>query len=60
MAETYVAAGSNVRPRASLRRALALLRDEFPGLRASPAYCNKAVGFDGDDFVNLVASFRPG
>ncbi|HEU0225409.1 MAG TPA: 2-amino-4-hydroxy-6-hydroxymethyldihydropteridine diphosphokinase [Steroidobacteraceae bacterium] len=57
MAEAYVAAGSNVRPRASLRRALALLRDEFPGLRASPAYANKAVGFEGDDFVNLVAAF---
>lgn len=58
MAEAYVAAGSNVQPRASLRRALAMLGDEFPGLRASPAYCNKAVGFDGDDFVNLVAAFR--
>lgn len=58
MAEVYVAAGSNVRPRASLRRALAMLGDEFPGLRASPAYSNKAVGFQGDDFINLVAAFR--
>lgn len=57
MAEAYVAAGSNVRPRTSLRRALAMLRDEFPGLRASPAYANKAVGFQGDDFINLVAAF---
>jgi 2-amino-4-hydroxy-6-hydroxymethyldihydropteridine diphosphokinase len=57
VAEAYVAAGSNVRPRTSLRRALAMLRDEFPGLRASPAYANKAVGFQGDDFINLVAAF---
>ncbi|HXV41374.1 MAG TPA: 2-amino-4-hydroxy-6-hydroxymethyldihydropteridine diphosphokinase [Steroidobacteraceae bacterium] len=57
MAEAYVAAGSNVRPRASLRRALAMLGDEFPGLRSSPAYSNQAVGFQGDDFINLVAAF---
>lgn len=57
MAEAYVAAGSNVRPRANLRRALAMLRAEFPGLRASRAYSNRAIGFEGDDFINLVASF---
>jgi 2-amino-4-hydroxy-6-hydroxymethyldihydropteridine diphosphokinase len=58
MPEVYVAAGSNVRPRASLRRALALLGEEFPGLASSPAYLNKATGFEGDDFINLVAAFR--
>ena len=57
MADAYVAAGSNVRPRASLLRALALLGSEFPGLRASQAYSNAAVGFEGDDFINLVVSF---
>ena len=58
MPEAVIAAGSNVRPRASLRRALAMLRDEIPGLRTSPAYANQAVGFEGDDFVNLVAAFH--
>jgi 2-amino-4-hydroxy-6-hydroxymethyldihydropteridine diphosphokinase len=57
LADAYVAAGSNVRPRASLLRALALLEREFPGLRASRAYSNAAVGFAGDDFVNLVVTF---
>lgn len=57
MADAYVAAGSNVRPRESLVKALALLAREFPGLRSSPAYANPAVGFDGDDFVNLVVAF---
>lgn len=57
MADAYVAAGSNVRPRESLGKALALLAREFPGLRASPAYSNAAVGFEGDDFVNLVVTF---
>lgn len=57
MAEAYVAAGSNVRPRASLVKALALLGAEFRGLRASRAFANAAVGFEGDDFVNLVVTF---
>jgi 2-amino-4-hydroxy-6-hydroxymethyldihydropteridine diphosphokinase len=57
MAEAYVAAGSNVRPRANLVRTLAMLRREFPGLRVSPAYRNRAAGFEGEDFLNLVAAF---
>lgn len=60
MPEAYVAAGSNVRPRASLRRALAVLAGEFPGLQASRAYRNPAVGFVGDDFINLVVRFTTG
>lgn len=57
MTDAYVAAGSNVRPRASLTRALAILSREFPGLRASRACVNAAVGFTGDDFINLVVAF---
>lgn len=57
MADAYVAAGSNVRPRESLARALDLLVREFPGIRASRAFSNVAVGFDGDDFINLVVAF---
>ena len=57
MADAYVAAGSNVRPRASLTGALRLLRRDFPGLRVSRAYSNAAVGFEGDDFINLVVAF---
>lgn len=57
MADAYVAAGSNVRPRASLREAVRLLGREFPGLAASRAFANTAVGFRGDDFVNLVMRF---
>jgi 2-amino-4-hydroxy-6-hydroxymethyldihydropteridine diphosphokinase len=53
----YVAAGSNVEPRANLARAVGLLRAAFPGLVASRAYANTAVGFAGEDFVNLVVGF---
>jgi 2-amino-4-hydroxy-6-hydroxymethyldihydropteridine diphosphokinase len=57
MPDAYVAAGSNVRPRENLRRALATLGADFPGLQASRAFSNAAVGFQGDDFVNLVVRF---
>ena len=57
MPEVFVAAGSNVEPQHHLRRALALMREAWPGLRLSGAYANKAVGFEGDEFINLVAGF---
>jgi 2-amino-4-hydroxy-6-hydroxymethyldihydropteridine diphosphokinase len=49
-----VAAGSNVEPAANLRRALGALAARYPALRSSAAYRNRAVGFEGEDFVNLV------
>jgi 2-amino-4-hydroxy-6-hydroxymethyldihydropteridine diphosphokinase len=58
MPEVYVAAGSNVAPIENLKRALATLKDHYPDLRTSTAYRNPAVGFEGDDFVNLVVGFR--
>ena len=57
MTEVYVAAGSNVAPEQNLARAVAELEKEFPGTRLSPWYRNRAVGFSGDDFINLVAGF---
>ena len=57
MPEVYVAAGSNVAPEDNLGRAVAELQRAFPGVRFSPWYRNRAVGFEGDDFINLVAGF---
>ena len=57
MPEVYLAAGSNVDPERHMRQAVAELGREFPGVRFSPWYRNRAVGFDGDDFINLVAGF---
>jgi len=53
----YVAAGSNVAPERHLALAVAELAREFPGVRFSPWYRNRAVGFAGEDFINLVAGF---
>jgi 2-amino-4-hydroxy-6-hydroxymethyldihydropteridine diphosphokinase len=57
MAAVYVAAGSNVEPERHLALATELLRREFPDVRFSPWYRNRAVGFEGADFINLVAGF---
>ena len=57
MPAVYVAAGSNVEPERHLARAVAELVREFPGARSSPWYRNRAVGFDGADFINLVVGF---
>ncbi len=57
MTEVYVAAGSNVEPFPHLRRALDMLARRFAPLRVSTAYRNSAMGFDGEDFINLVVGF---
>ena len=57
MSEVYVAAGSNIAPEHNLELAVAALAREFPGSRFSPWYRNRAAGFEGDDFINLVAGF---
>jgi 2-amino-4-hydroxy-6-hydroxymethyldihydropteridine diphosphokinase len=55
--EVYVAAGSNVEPERHMGQAVAELERAFPGVRFSSWYRNRAVGFDGADFINLVAGF---
>jgi 2-amino-4-hydroxy-6-hydroxymethyldihydropteridine diphosphokinase len=52
--QAYVAAGSNIDPVVNLRKALDILAARYGTLRVSPAYRNAAVGFTGDDFINLV------
>ena len=58
MTRVYVAAGSNVQPATNLVRALNKLQHYFPDLVTSTAYRNEAVGFEGQDFINLVCSFE--
>ena len=57
MPDVYVAAGSNIQPQQHLRTALLALREVYAPLRVSPAYRNHAVGFSGEDFINLVVGF---
>jgi 2-amino-4-hydroxy-6-hydroxymethyldihydropteridine diphosphokinase len=56
----YVSAGSNIDPVANLRLAIGELRRRYGQLRLSPVYRTPAVGFAGDDFLNLVLAFDTG
>jgi len=57
MPQVYVAAGSNIEPERHLAMAVRELERQFPGVRFSPWYRNRAVGFEGEDFINFVAGF---
>jgi 2-amino-4-hydroxy-6-hydroxymethyldihydropteridine diphosphokinase len=53
----FVSAGSNVAPEPHLRRALEELAGRFGALTVSSVYRNRAEGFVGEDFLNLVVGF---
>ena len=57
MPRVFVAAGSNVEPERNLAKAAAALAQEFPDIELSPWYRNKAIGFEGEDFINFVVGF---
>ncbi len=58
MAFVFVGLGSNIDPQRHLRLAFAALGEQFLHLQLSPVYQCRSIGFNGDDFVNLVASFE--
>ncbi len=53
----YVGIGSNLDREKMIRAAIAALRERFGELELSPVYNSASVGFDGSDFLNLVAGF---
>lgn len=58
MSEVYVSIGSNVDREANIQKAVRALRQAFGILSLSPVYESASVGFDGDDFLNLVAGIE--
>jgi len=50
----WLSLGSNIDAEANIRQAIAALRLRFAELVISPVYKSEAVGFEGDDFLNLV------
>ncbi len=58
MARVFLSLGSNVDPELHLAAALAALRRRFGPLQVSPTYRSHAVGFQGADFLNNVATFE--
>ncbi len=57
-ATVYIGLGSNVDREKNIVLAIKEMRKVFGELELSPVYESAAVGFDGSDFLNLVAGFK--
>ncbi len=55
MSTAWLGIGSNINTQTHIRAAHKELDQKFGKVAYSPAYRSKAIGFDGDDFINLVA-----
>lgn len=60
MAHVYLGLGSNIEPEANLRFGMNELRRRFGALEQSETYKSAALGFAGDDFLNLVVGLHSG
>ncbi len=61
MTETaFLGIGSNVQPQRHVAIAIERIRQAFDNAEFSPIYQSRAVGFDGNDFINLVARVETG
>jgi len=58
MTHVYVAAGSNIEPEKNLAKACQEIARTWKDAQFSCAYRNRAVGFEGPDFLNLVVGFH--
>ncbi len=58
MPKVYISIGSNVNAEANIGAAIAALKKYYGDLILSTVYKNRAVGFDGDDFLNLVVGLQ--
>ncbi len=58
MPVVYLGLGSNVAPEKNLLLGVKELRRRYGDLVISSTYQNAAIGFDGDDFWNLVVGFE--
>lgn len=55
MTRIYISIGSNIDAENNIRIAVRALQDHYGKLILSSVYESEAVGFDGDNFLNLVA-----
>ena len=55
MSTAWLGLGSNVNAENHIRAGIKELEEKFENVALSPIYASAAIGFDGDDFINLVA-----
>jgi len=60
VARAYVSIGSNIEREKNVCAAVAALRQRFGTLALSRVYENRPIGFEGENFYNLVAGFESG
>ena len=58
MAKIYVSIGSNIDKHFHIPKVLTELRKQFGVIEVSPIYQSAAVGFEGEDFFNLVVGLK--
>jgi 2-amino-4-hydroxy-6-hydroxymethyldihydropteridine diphosphokinase len=58
MARVYISIGSNIDAEKNIRLAIHALQDHYGKLIFSSVYESEAIGFDGDNFLNLVVGLN--
>ena len=58
MAQVYIGVGSNIDKHLHIPQVLKELRQQFGKIDISPLYQTPAIGFEGEDFYNLVVGLN--
>ncbi|MBT7950885.1 MAG: 2-amino-4-hydroxy-6-hydroxymethyldihydropteridine diphosphokinase [Gammaproteobacteria bacterium] len=58
MAQVFIGVGSNIDRDENIRSGIRVLREQFNNVSISTLYETSAVGFEGDNFYNMVVSLE--
>jgi len=56
--DIFIGIGSNIEPQKNVSKTIERLRLRFPSIVFSRTFESESVGFNGDNFLNLVAKFE--
>ena len=56
--EVFLSLGSNIAPEENLKYACGELKKVFGNIQISSVYRNKPIGFEGNDFLNMVVKVK--
>ena len=56
--EVFLSLGSNINPEENLQYACRELKKTFGNIQVSSVYRNKPIGFEGNDFLNMVVKVK--
>jgi len=56
--KAFLCLGSNINPKRHIRFAIQRLQQDFDSVVTSNVYKSRAVGFEGDDFLNMAIMFK--